>query len=76
MSVEDPILLPQMSNLLQGPKHPLVSMGSLTLAAWKVSGEISAVRDYQKSHGGCFRESCKANDVNLCKPLERVAPLV
>ena len=60
MSVEDPILLPQMDNLLLGPRgeeHPLIGMGSLTLAAWKVSGEMSAVKAYQQQLKGCFRQS-------------------
>ena len=53
------VLLPQMSILLQGPRgdHPLISMGSLTLAAWKVSGETSVVKDYQDQLKRCFREN-------------------
>ena len=60
MSVENPILLPHMSNLLLGPRgeeHPLVGLGSLTLAAWKVSGEMSDVLGYQRRQSHCFKES-------------------
>ena len=51
MSVQTPILLPLVSNLLvdpQGAIHPLVKNGSLKLVAWKISGRIWQMREYQK----------------------------
>ena len=51
MSVQTPILLPLVSNLLvdpQGVIHPLVKNGSLKLVAWKISGRIWQTREYQK----------------------------
>ena len=49
LSVADPILLPPMADLLMSPtgqKHPLLASG-LTLAAWKLSGEMMKVKQYQ-----------------------------
>ena len=51
VSVQTPILLPLVSNLLvdpQGAIHPLVKNGSLTLVAWNISGRIWQTREYQK----------------------------
>ena len=48
LTVEPPILLPTRRNLLQGPRgerHP--DLGSLRLAAWRVSGETSKQREFQ-----------------------------
>jgi hypothetical protein len=41
MSVEEPLLLPPLPDLLKGPRgqiHPMLDQGHLRLAAWKVSG--------------------------------------
>ena len=51
MSVQTPILLPLVSNLLvdpQGAIPPLVKNGSLKLVAWNISGRIWQTREYQK----------------------------
>ncbi len=51
MSVQNPILLPIVSNLLvnpQGAIHPLVENGSLKLVAWKISGIIWQTKEYQR----------------------------
>ena len=42
-TIEDPVLLPQNKDLLQGPTgmlHPLMESGNLILTAWKVSGKM------------------------------------
>jgi len=49
MSIEEPILLPPERDILlspQGTPHPLTQTGSLTLAAWKVSGIASRQKDF------------------------------
>ena len=50
MSISLPILLPPYKSLLTSPRgdiHPLVTNGSLHLAAWHVSGNLALVRDFQ-----------------------------
>ena len=52
MSVQHPIILPNLTTLLQGPqgqKHPLQEGNQLQLVAWKVSGKLWKVREYQNS---------------------------
>lgn len=47
----NPILLPLAQDHLKDPferNHPLMSTQSLQLAAWKVSGQVAAVRDFQR----------------------------
>ena len=51
MAVRDPILLPQMNNLLTGPTgeyHPMVQAGAMMLAAWKVSGRALEIQHYRQ----------------------------
>lgn len=50
MSIRDPIKLPCFPHLLTSPKgqtHPLTQLGTLQLAAWKVSGNIELQTSYQ-----------------------------
>ena len=50
MSVQHPIILPNLATLLQGPQgqmHPLQEDNQLHLVAWKVSGKLWKVRQYQ-----------------------------
>ena len=50
LSVEDPIMLPPKDNLLISPTglaHPLLESG-LSLAAWKLSGDMNQVSCYQQ----------------------------
>ena len=52
MSVQHPIILPNLTTLLQGSqggKHPLQAGNQLQLVAWKVSGKLWKVREYQNS---------------------------
>ena len=52
MSVQHPIILPNPTKLLQGPrgqKHPLQEGNQLQLVAKKVSGKPWKVREYQNS---------------------------
>ena len=52
MSIQHPIILPNLTTLLQGPegqKHPLQEGNQLQLVAWKVSGKFWKVREYQNS---------------------------
>ena len=52
MSVQHPITLPNLITLLQDPqeqKHPLQEGNQLQLVAWKVSGKLWKVREYQNS---------------------------
>ena len=52
MSVQHPIILPNLTTLLQGPqgqKHFLQEENQLQLVAWKVSGKLWKVREYQNS---------------------------
>ena len=52
MSCRDPILIPPMGDLLTSPScqvHPLVKEGSLSLAAWMVSGKISLQKAFQNT---------------------------
>ena len=52
-SFREVILLPPLSNLLQNvweEPHPLLVKGSLTLAAWTVSGLTSRTREFQSRH--------------------------
>lgn len=49
-AIQVPILLPPQSNLLlntQGEEHPLITNGSLHLAAWKISGKGWKQVDFQ-----------------------------
>lgn len=49
LSIDNPILLPPMKNLLLSPEgvvHPLVSSQTLKLVAWKVSGEKTSSRSF------------------------------
>ena len=49
MSCRHPILLPPLEDLLVSPSHqihPLVQQGSLTLAAWMVSGKVSLQEEF------------------------------
>ena len=51
MSIQNPLLLPQIPNLLLNPgkeNHPLVQNGTLHLAAWLVSGQECKQRAYQR----------------------------
>jgi len=51
MAIEDPILLPQLHNLLTSPQgvvHPLIKDQSLTLAAWKICGKNSEIEVYHR----------------------------
>lgn len=62
MSVELPVLLPKTRNLLTSPKgekHPLTVQGTLSLVAWKISGNRSQRQEFLTtlpsscpSHGG------------------------
>ena len=50
MSVQHPIILPNLTTFLQGPqgqKHPLQEDNQLRLVAWKVSRKPWKVREYQ-----------------------------
>jgi len=50
-----PILLPPVQNILIGPEgesHPLVLQGHLPLAAWPISGDLSALRDFRRELSG------------------------
>ena len=52
MSIQNPLLLPTTDNLLTSPiegVHPLVSNGTLTLIAWKLSGDVSKQLAFQKT---------------------------
>ena len=52
MSVQHPIILPNLTTLLQRPhgqKHPLQEGNQLQLVAWKVSGKLWKVREYKNS---------------------------
>ena len=52
MSVQYPIILPNLTTLLQDPqgqKHPLQEGNQLHLLAWKVSGKPWKVKEYQNS---------------------------
>ena len=52
MSVQHPIILPNLTTLLQRPhgqKHPLQKGNQLQLVAWKVSGKLWKVREYKNS---------------------------
>ena len=58
--VDFPHKLPQWNNLIvdqQGNSHPLQEKGSLNLAAWKVSGNASMQRDFQKKSQNWFKEN-------------------
>ena len=50
MSIQRPLLLPALPNLLLNPlgeKHPLVKTTSLRLAAWKITGKPSKLKEIQ-----------------------------
>ena len=60
MSIEDPILLPQMQDLLKGPteeNHPLVMANAMTIAAWKVSGKMPEIQSYQRGLKPCWNKN-------------------
>ena len=57
MTVRRPIQIPVMQDLLtnhKGENHPLISQGSLNLAAWLVSGDLSQQKEFQKQHQSLF----------------------
>ena len=57
MAVRRPIQVPVMQDLLtnhKGENHPLISQGSLNLAAWLVSGDLSRQKEFQKQHQSLF----------------------
>lgn len=57
---ETPILLPNTADIILGPKgepHPLVQQGHLPLAAWPVSGKVSAQKAFQIE----WSQSCKSH---------------
>ena len=52
MLVLHPIILPNLTTLLQGTqgqKHPLQEGNQLQLVAWKISGKLWKMREYQNS---------------------------
>ena len=56
--IDLPILLPPVQDILLNPEgqtHPLVGPGHLPLAAWLISGDPSALRDFQTGLSSSFR---------------------
>ena len=50
MAVREPVMIPQTPDLLlnhRGEVHPLITQGSLNLAAWLVSGNPLTVKEFQ-----------------------------
>ena len=75
MSTADSILLPNLPHLLTSPTgdyHPLVQAGTMTLAAWKVSGRMPEKQHYQQQVNPCWRHNCPMGLGKLTKPLEDV----
>jgi len=57
MSIRRPILIPTTKQLLRnhkGESHPLISQGSLNLAAWLVSGDPLRQKEFQKKRQSLF----------------------
>ena len=57
MAIRRPILIPVSGDLLinhRGDSHPLIVQGSLSLATWLVSGNLSQQKEFQKQHPGSF----------------------
>ena len=51
-------ILPNVQNILTGPKgecHPMVALGNLTLAAWKLSGNASVSEEFRRKYGRLCR---------------------
>ena len=70
MTIENPILLPQMNNLLTGPTneyHPMVLAGAMTLAAWKISGKTPEIQHYRQKLEICCNENYLEDQKRLTK---------
>ena len=58
MLIQDPVKIPTFPQLLlspQGEAHPLTQSGSLTLAAWRISGDPCLQQGYQKRLQNCMK---------------------
>ena len=56
LSVAEPLLLPQLSNILVNPQcqvHPLVVNKTLRPVAWKVTGRVWPQKEFPKAYRIC-----------------------
>ena len=70
MITENPILLPEMNNLLTGPMgefHPMVQTGAMKLAAWKVSGKMHEIQSFHQQLDLYYRENSPVDQRRLWK---------